>query len=439
MNPLRTLHGLFAISILSLILVTLLAACGDGYGGGDYSGPSGNAIAPADTPAPAEWSAIAVKAVLDASATAPGGISPMEESRIYAMAFVAGHDALNAIDRRYKPYLSDLRTPGANPDAAVASAVSIVLKAALPSQAEALDAAYLAALARVADGGAKSGGVALGQQTAAAILAARAADGSVTAQGPYVPGQAPGAYQFTPPFNFAAFVNWGAVSPFALASGSQFRTAPPFALTDAGYTADFNEVKSLGEAGSTTRTADQTQIARFWLENTPLSWQRIAMQLAAERHLNGWEQMRLFALLQVAEADAYVASFDAKYSYNFWRPITAIRAADTDGNPDTIADAAWTSLEPAPPIPDHASGHAAAAGAGASVLESVFSGQVAFFHQSESLPGVTRSFLSFAQAEQQIGASRVYLGFHFRRAVSQGLKQGRQVGGWVVQQVMAPL
>lgn len=319
------------------------------------------------------------------------------------------------------------------------SAVSTLLRTVLPSQAAALNSAYEAALARLPEDGAVAAGVLLGQQTAHAILVDRAGDGSAGAQGPYEPAQTPGAYQFTPPFDFAAFLNWGAVKPFAMASGSQFRTAAPFALTDPGYTADFKEVKSLGDANSTVRTADQTQIARFWLENTPMSWQRIATKLAADRRLNGWDQMRLYAVLQVAQADAYVASFDSKYHYAFWRPITAIRAAAGDGNPDTAADAAWTSLEPAPPIPDHASGHAAAAGAGAAVLDSVFTGSVRFSHQSVTLQGVTRDFVSIGQAEQEIAASRVYLGFHFRRAVSQGLKQGRQVGHWAVQHVMGPM
>ena len=424
------LYGALVTNMLSLAFALSLMSCGGGN--------EGRALQPADTDAPAEWSAIAVQSVLDASAVTPGGVSPMEESRTYAMAFTAAHDALNAIDRRYRPYLSDLRVPDASANAAVASAVSTVLKAVLPSQSAALDAALARSLARLPDDAAKTAGVALGQQTAQAILTMRASDGSADAGDSYVPAQAPGAYQFTPPFDFAAFVRWGAVKPFAINSGNQFRTAAPFALTDAGYTADFNEVKSLGEVNSATRSAEQTQVARFWLENTPMSWQRIAMALSATRRLNGWDQMRLYALLQVAEADAYVASFDSKYFYSFWRPITAIRAAATDGNPDTTADVAWVSLEPAPPIPDHASGHAAAAGAGAAVMESVFTGPVSFSHQSASLPGVSRSFVSFAQAEQEIGVSRVYLGIHFRRAVTQGLKQGRQVGGWALQHVMAP-
>jgi hypothetical protein len=431
MKLLRKLSGMLDAGSLALALALSQAACGGGYGE--------PARATTDTRAPAEWSAIAVQAVLDASAVMPEGVSPMQESRIYAMAFSAAHDALNAIDRRYQPYLSDLQVPEANADAAVASAVSTVLRTILPSQTAALNAAYDSALARLPEGGAVAAGVALGQQTAQAMLAARAADGSADAQGLYEPAQTPGAYQFTPPYDVAAFANWGAVKPFAMASGSQFRTAAPFALTEPAYTADFNEVKLLGDVNSSARTTDQTQIARFWLENTPMSWQRIATKLAADRHLNGWDQMRLYAILQVAQADAFVASFDSKYHYGFWRPITAIRAAATDGNPDTTADAAWTSLEPAPPTPEHASGHAAAAGAGAAVLDSVFAGPVRFSHQSVTLQGVTRDFVSIGQAEQEIAASRVYLGFHFRRAVSQGVKQGRQVGNWAVQHVMGPI
>lgn len=430
MKTLSTLSGALAPGLLALVIALSQTACGGNH--------DGTAAGPAESNAPAEWGAIAVRTAQDVSATTPGGLSPMEESRTYAMAFAAAHDALNAIDRRYKPYLSDLHAPGANADAAVATAVFTVLRAQWPTQAAPLAATYAAALARLPEGSAKAAGVALGQQTSQALLTARAGDGSANAQGAYVPATGPGAYQFTPPFDFAAFVNWGAVKPFAIASGSQFRTAAPFALTDPGYTADFNEVKALGEARSTTRTADQTQIARFWLENTPLSWQRIAMQLAADKRLDGWDQMRLYAVLQVAEADAYVASFDSKYFYRFWRPITAIRAAAADGNPDTSPDLAWTPLEPTPPLPDHASGHAAAAGAGAAVLASLLPGPVTFSHQSASLPGVTRNFVSIGQAEQEIGASRVYVGFHFRRAVSQGLKQGSQVGNWALQHVMGP-
>ncbi len=419
-------------AVLGVALATAVGACG-----------SNSARTDADTIAPAQWSAMAVTAVLNASAAVPGGISPMEESRTYAMAFTAAHDALNAINRRYKPYLSDLQAPDANPDAAVATAMAEVLKAALPSQASALAAAYVAALAKVADGSAKTAGIALGQKTAQAILAARASDGSAQAQGPYTPAgtsaSSPGAYQFTPPFDFAAFVNWGGVKPFVISAANQFRSAAPYALTDSAYTVDFNEVKNLGSAGSTTRTAEQTQIARFWLENTPMSWQRIAVRIAAEKKLNGWDQARLFALLQVAQADAYVASFDSKYFYKFWRPISAIRAAASDSNADTTADTGWTSLEPSPPIPDHASGHAAAAGAGAAVLMSVFTDAVSFVHQSETLPGVTRSFTSVSQAEQEIGLSRIYVGFHFRRAVSEGFKQGRLVGDWAVQHTMGKL
>ena len=248
-------------------------------------------------------------------------------------------------------------------------------RATLPDQIAALNASYVAALARLPDGQTKETGVnARRTCRCELILAARANDGSADAQSPYVPTPKRQVPISSRPHSTSLRSSAGVRSSLSPCSGSQFRVAAPFALTDPGYTADFNEVKALGEARSGTRTADQAQIARFWLENTPLSWQRIAMKLADEKRLNGWDQMHLFALLQVAEADAYVASFDSRYFYSFWRPITAIRAAATDGNPDTTADAAWTSLEPAPPIPDHASGHAAAAGAGAAVLESVFAG-----------------------------------------------------------------
>ncbi len=233
MHPLSKQLNSLTRGVVAVALATAMNACG------------AKETVP-DTHAPAEWSAIAVKAVLDASAGVPGGVSPMEESRAYAMAFTATHDALNAIERRFKPYLSDLQAPAANADAAVAAAMSNVLKAALPSQAAVLEAAYVAALAKVSDGSAKTEGIALGQKTAQAILAARASDGSANAQGPYAPATTPGAYQFTPPFDFAAFVDWGLVKPFVIATATQFRAAAPYGLTDAAYTADFNEVKALG-------------------------------------------------------------------------------------------------------------------------------------------------------------------------------------------------
>ena len=431
MTSLRFTRRLIVRMAICSSITAGLVACG---GGG------GDAAPPLDTHAPAAWADIATTAVAQhAALQAPApGLSPMEESRIYAMAFAASHDALNAISHRYAPYLTAADMPTAQPDAAVAAAVHDVLKASIASQASYLDAQYAQALAAVTDGDAKAAGVALGQQMARAILANRAADGATTAQGPYAAPLTAGVYQPTPPINAAAFVHWDQVKPFAISSAAQFRPAPPYAVTDAAYTADFNEVKALGGSTSTVRTAEQSQIATFWLENTPASMAKVALKIAAAQGRNGWDTARALALVEIGQADAYVAVFDSKYHYAFWRPITAIRAADTDGNPDTTGDATWTPFDPVtPPIPDYASGHAASAGAGEEVLKAVFGGDaVSFTYASTSLAGVTRSYTSFSQMAQEICDSRVYVGYHFRLATTAGRTLGRAVGQYSVAHVL---
>lgn len=395
-----------------------------GCGGSDDSTP--------DTAAPAHWADVAMRAV--ALAAAPG-LPPHFSSRIYAMAFLAAHDALNAIVAVYATYLSTDAASGANPDAAVAAAVHDVLVHELPFAVTLLDAEYAAALAALPVGDATTSGIALGQRRAAAMLAARAADGLADVEGPFVEGTLPGEYRFTPPFNFAAEVRWGTVmQPFGIAHAADYRVAAPYAVTDAAYTADYNEVKSLGAAVGSTRTADQSELGRFWLENTPDSWMQIALQLASKRSMPGWELMRALALIQVAQVDAYTACIESKYFYHFWRPITAIHLGDSDGNAATVGDATWASFDPVcPPIPDYPSGHSASAGAGAVALAQIFSGDAATFtHQSVTLPGPTRSFTSFSQAQDEIGLSRICVGYHFRLAVNAGIAQGRAVAAQVM-------
>lgn len=391
-----------------------------------------------DTAAPATWSAIATTAVLQDAAAGPPGLDPAHESRIYAMSFIAAHDALNAIDRRYQPYLTDVSAADADPDAAVAAAVHDVMKASVTSQAGYLDDQYARALGAIADGPAKAAGIALGQRCAKAMLDARANDGSANAERPYSQPAVPGVYQPTPPIGFAALVGWGEVKPFALTSGSQFRAPPPYLVTSAAYTADYVEMKAIGGTTSTVRTADQSEIAKFWLENTPGSWARIAAKVSADRKWNGWDQARLFAMVEIAEADAYIASVETKYFYNFWRPITAIRAGDSDGNPDTAGDPTWTPFDPVtPPVPDYVSAHSAAAGAGAAVMQALLGDAASFSYTSTSLPTATRSFTSFSQVANEIGASRVYVGYHFRLAVTEGLKQGQSIGSYAAQHTLA--
>ena len=417
-----------------LPFAALLPGCG---GGGTDTGPQAQALGIGDgrhlaTDAPAQWADIAMRA---AALAAPPGLPPHFSSRSYSIAFLAAHDALNAIEPVYATYLGGAKAPGANPEAAVATAVHDVLVHEMPFAAAFLDDAYTKALAAIQGGGSKPKGIELGQRCAAAMLAARADDGLANVEGPFTEGTAPGEYRFTPPFDFTAEVRWGDVmKPFSIASAAAYRVAQPYAVTDAAYTADYNEVKTLGAAVGSTRTADQSELGKFWLENTPDSWMKIALQLAPQRAMPGWALMRALALIQMAQMDAYTACIESKYFYHFWRPITAIHLGDSDGNPATIGDAAWGSFDPVcPPIPDYPSGHSASAGAGAVALAQIFGGDAATFtHQSVTLPGPTRSFTSFSQAQDEIGLSRICVGYHFRLAVNAGIAQGRAVAAQVM-------
>ena len=427
-------HTLFGM----LCAVSLIAGCG-----GDDT-----ITERPDTTSVAKWNQLAIDAVAKFNANdSAGGVPPMIESRMYAMAFSAAHDALNAIDARYQPYLTKASMSNAAPDAAVAAAIRDVMVGQLPPLQGDLDAAYSAALAGIADGEKKTNGIALGKQMAAAITASRQSDGSASAQTPYVPGTAPGNYRFTPPFDgppfngLAALPAWGSVKTFVATSGAQFRSPPPYRVTDAAYTKDFNEIKSLGAATGSARTPDQSEIGRFWLESSPLGWNRIAATLAKSRSLNGWDQARLFALVHLAVADGYISSFDSKYFYNFWRPITAVGLADADGNPDTVGDPAWRTFDPVtPPIPDYPSAHATAGGAATAVLRGVFaSDDIAFAQTSTTLPGVTRSLTKLSLAATENNLSRIYVGYHFRLAVDEGFKMGDQLGKLAVQSRLQPL
>jgi hypothetical protein len=289
--------------------------------------------------------------------------NPLHESRIYAMLHVAIHDALNAIDRRSRPYAFDMEAEaGASPDAAVAAAARDVLvpligqlplelhtQTCIDAGVASVEADYTTALAAIPDNQAKVQGIAVGQAAAAAILALRADDGAV---GPFLnfncpQDTKPGEYQCTPGTPFIVFELWEDVTPFVLKDSSQFRPGPPYAVSQTKYTADFNEVKSLGGDGISTpsvRTADQTEIALYWWESSPLKWNRVARVVSADAGLDLWENARLFGLLNMALADGYIAMVDSKNHYNYWRPVTAIQTGDTDGNPDTTGDSSGPGL-----------------------------------------------------------------------------------------------
>jgi len=407
-----------------------------------------------------KWSAVAADAAL-AACIAPTD-NPLHESRMYAMTHLAIHDALNAIDRRSRPYaFRGQATAGTAIDAAVAAAAHRVMvtligqipfpPACLVAGIAVVEGAYTDALAAIPDGPAKLDGIALGEAAASAILTLRADDGSDTPlfDFDYPQGTEPGEYRFTPGFDFVFAPGWADVTPFALQRSNQFRPAPPYRIASKKYADDFNEVKDLGGDDVTTpslRTNDQTEVARFWVESSPLQWNRIARTVSESQGLTPWENARLFGLLNVALADGYIGSFEAKRHYNFWRPVTAIREGDTDGNAATAGDPAWTPLVPTPPITDHDSGHSTEGGAAAEVLRLFFHDDaIAFSICSFTLlagsrcnePGaIFRSFASFSEAEAENGVSRILVGFHFRHAVTEGIKHGRHIGRRAVTQIL---
>src|SRR6516165_6482166 len=354
---------------------------------------------------------------------------PFHESRMYAMMHIAIHDALNAIDRRFQPYAFDKRVePGASPEAAVAAAARDVMvpllgqlprelpfitQACIDASLASVEAAYSAAIAALPDGPAKTQGIAAGQAAAAAILTRRTADGAV---GPFLntscpQDTSPGKYQCTPGYQFVAFEVWGKVTPFALQDSAQFRPGPPYAVTEIAY---------------------------FWWESSPLKWSRIARSASANSGFSPWQNARLFALLSMALADGYVAMSATKNHYSYWRPVTAIRAGEADGNPDTTGDPAWTPLRPTPPNQDYASGHSIEGGVGAEVLKQVFGTDgVSFQDCGVKLPAgsacgdpspVLRPYSSFSQAATENAFSRILIGFHFRRSIEEGTQYGRKIG-----------
>jgi hypothetical protein len=371
------------------------------------------------------------------------------ESRLYAIMHIAIHDALNTLDRRSTPYVLKARIHlNVSVEAAVAAAARDALTGVirrLPADCiltglETVDADYRAALDAIPSGWAKAGGIFVGKAAAHAILKLREDDGSDTplVDPAFPQGNAPGEYRFTPGFDFAFAPGWGNVTPFVLTSGSQFRPRPPLNLRSKAYAADLNEVKALGGDAATgsIRTPDQTEIGLFWRESSPQQWNRIARAVSEERGLDAWENARLFALLNVSLADGYIGSWETKYHYLFWRPITAIHMADTDGNPLTHA-AAWAPLQFTYPIPDYDSGHAVQGGAAAEALKRFFGTDAVPFSVCSftlaqgsncSDPGaVYRAYTSFSQAANDNSLSRIYIGIHFRHAVMEGERHGRRI------------
>ncbi|MEO5902344.1 MAG: vanadium-dependent haloperoxidase, partial [Ilumatobacteraceae bacterium] len=410
------------------------------------------------------WNEIAADAML------PIGIDPMHESRVYAMEQIAVHDALNAIRRRSQPYAFDGRARGASPEAAVAAAARDVLvpvlqqlppelAAGVPAAVAEIEAAYDTALAAIPNGPSKQRGVAVGHQSAVAINTLRVGDGS---DAPFldfteIKNPQPGDFQWVEGAPFEVIPKWAEVKPFVMTSPAELRPPPPYDLTSASYAHDFNELKDLGSITSTTRSKQQTEIAFFWFENSPSKWNQIARTVSTQKRLGMWENARLFALLGVAEADGYIGNWESKQFYNRWRPETAVRLADIDGNPLTNADPTWTPLwGSSGATPEYDSGHTIEGAAAATVLASVFgTDKVTFeacstsfvpspatkFTTQNNCDGtrpIFRKYRSFSQAAAENGVSRIYVGWHFRNAVEMGYAHGSDLGNLTLNRFFQP-
>ncbi|MCF0049031.1 phosphatase PAP2 family protein [Dyadobacter sp. LJ53] len=362
-------------------------------------------------------------------------------SRLNAMVHLAMHDALNAIAPAFKTYALQKRDAAADPIAAAATAAHDILLASFPDKKAMLDSALTVSLSVVKEGDKLTRGKAIGKEAAAGIIGLRKDDGEL--QDPIAgvePSTVPGIFQGVPPMAFVFAPFWKTMKPFGLTKVDQFRVAPQPTLASKAYADGFEEVKKMGDLASTSRSAEQTSYAKFWYEFSEIGWNRVARTAAASRKLDLIGTARLFALLNMALADSYTAGWDSKFHYNFWRPYTAIRQAEKDGNNATSPNATWEPLLPTPPVQDYPSTHSALGNAAATVLAGILGDKVSFSMPSTTADPAkpTRSFGSFSEAAKENADSRVMAGLHFRFSCDAGLNLGSNVGSWILKNHLQP-
>jgi hypothetical protein len=372
----------------------------------------------------------------DTKATAVASSAALGEREV-TIVDLAMFDAVNSIERRYQPYLEQLPTTGpTSADAAAASAAATALAGVHPEAAASFKTALAEYLAQLdATPEALANGVRLGEAAALKILEARANDGA-TGVDSYRPKTKPGQYV---PTAVMVCSTWPTMRPFALASPSQFRPGPPLSLKSREWAVDYNEIKEFGSKTSARRSAKQTETARFWLMTGPQAYHPLARQMVAERHLNLLDSARFMALFSVTLTDAYIAVFDAKYHYEFWRPGTAIRNADLNNNPDTERDATWQPLDNTPMHPEYPCAHCIESGAARVALESLGQPLPELSLTSATAPGVTHSWSNLDDFTTEVANARVWAGFHYRFSTRVGTALGRQVGEYVANTIMQPL
>jgi hypothetical protein len=383
-----------------------------------------------------DWDEKAIVAVTPMASL--GGTSPYMAQRVMAMVHAAMFDAVNSIDRRYRPYLVQLpANPATSKEAAAAAAAATVLATIDEKTASEIKAALASYLSPLPAGLAKSDGVKLGEAVAASVLEARSNDGS-NARDAYRPRTTPGVY--VPTANTLSSM-WPSMKPFVMAKASQFRPAPPIALESKEWAIDYNELKNYGGLISAGRTAQQTEIARFWLVGPPVAYHPFVRKLVIAKQMGLVDSARFMALISIGITDAIIAVLDAKYHYDFWRPITAIRNGDTDGNPATEREATWQPIANTPMHPEYPCAHCIQSGSVAGVIKAVLGTadipEIAL--TSPTAPGVTRRWTSMETFTEEIANARIWAGFHYRFSTRVGTGMGLRIGEHVVKSVMQPV
>jgi hypothetical protein len=366
------------------------------------------------------------------------GTNPYLAQRMMGMVHAAMFDAVNSIERRYRPYLVQLpANPTTSKEAAAAAAAATVLTTISAKTADEMKVALAIYLGSIPDGAAKSDGVKLGEAVAGKVLEARANDGS-DAPDAYRPRTTPGAYV---PTAITISSMWPDMKPFVMAKGSQFRPKPPISLESREWATDYNELKDYGGQNSVKRTAQQTETARFWLVGPPVAYHPFVRQLVTAKQMSVVDSARFMALVAVGLTDAIIAVLDAKYHYNFWRPITAIRNGDIDGNPATDREATWQPIAATPMHPEYPCAHCIQSGSVAGIVRAVFGTaeipEIAI--TSPTAPGVTHRWTNMTAFTEEIASARIWAGFHYRFSTRVGTDMGLRIGEYVVKNVMQPV
>jgi hypothetical protein len=422
-----------SISLFLFFTVVVFSACSDSEGVGPRKKDPFRNYSNATI---VQWNAIALETMQGPQ------YHSLLASRIFAMMHIAMHDALNGIAPVYTTYSFQQQDKKADPIAALSAAAHAVLVESFPGKKEHLDAKLAKILEEIKSDDAKDRGLILGTNAGKAIVALRKNDGAF--QNPIAEinnPQEPGVYQPVPPTPFVYAPFWKTMKTFSLQSPEQFRVEPMPALTSAEYTEAFNEVKQKGSKENSTRTAEETTIAKFWYELSEIGWNRVTATVVADKNLDLLSTARLFALVNMALADSYTAGWDSKFHYNFWRPYTAIRAGSTDENAGTGEDASWEPLMNTPPVQDYPSTHSVLGNAAATVLNEVIGTSTSFTMLSTSAEPVnsTRTLTSFSQAARENADSRVFAGIHFRFSCDSGLELGEKIGDWTVDHYLKPI